>query len=146
MRDSVKLATGLIATLSALVVSLLYSYAKGTFNQVNGFNIPDLAQGVLTALPQTVKHRKRRCVIEIWSDAFRSNSLTAGSNLRPISLQAATSELLIASSISCALLLIWRCSIIVYTTTAMDICGRHELPRLSARLNETLDPLIDRTK
>lgn len=64
-KDIVKLATGLIATLSALVVSLLGSYAKGTFNQVNGFNIPDLAQGVLTALPQTVKHRKRRCVIEI---------------------------------------------------------------------------------
>ena len=83
-KDIVKLATGLIATLSALVVSLLYSYAKGTFNQVNGFNIPDLAQGVLTALPQTVKHRKIRCVIEIWSDALRSKPHGTGSNLRPI--------------------------------------------------------------
>lgn len=34
-KDIVKLATGLIATLSALVLGLLVSYAKGTFDQVN---------------------------------------------------------------------------------------------------------------
>jgi CDP-diglyceride synthetase len=34
-KDIVKLATGLIATLSALVLGLLISSAKGTFDQVN---------------------------------------------------------------------------------------------------------------
>ncbi len=34
-KDIVKLATGLIATLSALVLGLLVSSAKGTFDQVN---------------------------------------------------------------------------------------------------------------
>ena len=58
-KDIVKLSTGLIATLSALVLGLLVSSAKGTFERVNNELMQMSVKTVL--LDRLIRSRRCRC-------------------------------------------------------------------------------------